>query len=251
MQQPGKPIKLDDRPLYARAIDALREIIESEHLSTGDRLPSEELLAKQLGISRPTLREAMGHLETQGVIIRRQGVGTFVADSPQSSLLGGIEKLESLQSRARKAGLHVATEERHISREPMHPEWTRDLGEYFQGELVRIETVQSVDGRRTAYFDSYLPLALGDLHELQAFEGTAIEYVNQRSGVVISHTRSGVFAIRAEENIGAKLGVEPDEAILHLKEIYITSGSAAVGLSLNYFLTDAFQFYVIRQVVQD
>jgi len=250
MQGPGGPIKLDNRPLYARAIDALRVLIESEHFATGDRLPSEELLAKQLGISRSTLREAMGHLETQGVIVRRQGVGTFVAEPAHSSLLGGIEQLESLQSRARKAGFDVQTDERRVSREPVHPEWSRELGQYFQGELARLESVQSVNGRRMAYFDSYLPLAFGDLRELETFDGTAIEFINRYSDAGVSHTRSGVFAIRADAGLAARMGVEPDEAILHLKEIYFSARSVAVGISMNYFLTEAFHFYVIRQVVQ-
>jgi len=251
MQGPGGPIKLDNRPLYARAIDALRALIESEQFKTGDRLPSEELLAKQLGISRSTLREAMGHLETQGAIVRRQGVGTFVADPVYTSLLGGIEQLESLQSRARKAGFDVRTEERRVSQEVMHTEWSRELGEYFQGDLLRLETVQSVNGRRMAYFDSYLPLALSDVRGLRDFEGTAIEYINRHSETTISHTRSGVFAIRADPSLAVRLGVEPDEAILHLKEIYFTARSVAVGVSLNYFLTEAFHFYVIRQVIQE
>lgn len=250
MPGPGGPIKFDNRPLYARAIDALRALIESEQFNTGDRLPSEELLAKQLGISRSTLREAMGHLETQGAIVRRQGVGTFVADPANSSLLGGIEQLESLQSRARKAGYDVRTEERVVSREPMHSDWAHEFGEYFQGDLARLESVQSVNGRRMAYFDSYLPLAFSDLHELQAFNGTAIEYINQRSEALISHTRSGVFAIRADASLATRMGVERNEAVLHLREIYFTARSVAVGVSMNYFLTEAFHFYVIRQVIQ-
>jgi GntR family transcriptional regulator len=49
----------------------------------GDRLPTEPLLAQKLGVSRATLREAMRSFESQGLIRRRQGIGTFVVGRPQ------------------------------------------------------------------------------------------------------------------------------------------------------------------------
>jgi len=73
-----KPFK---RPLYLRIIDELTELIDA--LEPGDFLPSEPKLAKQLGVSRATLREAMRVFEGRGLIIRRQGVGTLVASPPQ------------------------------------------------------------------------------------------------------------------------------------------------------------------------
>ena len=48
----------------------------------GERLPSEPVLARRLGVSRATLREAMRTFETQGLISRQQGVGTFVTRPP-------------------------------------------------------------------------------------------------------------------------------------------------------------------------
>jgi GntR family transcriptional regulator len=248
--QPGQPIRPDNRRLYARAIEALRLLIESNRLKAGDRMPSEDLLAKQLGISRSTLREAMGHLETQGFIVRKQGVGTFVSEPIERSFLGGIEQLESFRSRAIRAGLDVSTAERRVGRVLLPQGWDRELREPFDGEMARMEAVQSVAGRRIAYFDSYLPLAQVDIDELEKFEGTAIEYFNQRCEAPITHTRSGVFAIRADRQLGQRFLVPEGEAILHLREVYYTSEGTSVGVSLNYFLTDAFHFYVIRQVIE-
>ena len=225
-------------------------LIESDELRAGDRMPSEGVLAKQLGISRSTLREAMGHLETQGLIVRKQGIGTFVSEPVKASFLGGIEQLESFRSRAIRAGLEVDTIERRISRLPMPQVWDSEMREPFDSDIIRMEAVQSVAGRRVAYFDSYLPVSVCDLDELKEFEGTAIEYFNLKCESPISHTRSAVFSIRANPELGEKLSVVEGEATLHLRELYYTSDGKAVGLSLNYFLTDAFHFYVIRQVVE-
>ena len=65
----------------------------------GDRLPSEPDLAKQLGVSRATLREAMRSFETQGLIRRRQGAGTFVVGQVPV-IDAGLELLESLDTMA-------------------------------------------------------------------------------------------------------------------------------------------------------
>src|SRR5690349_18110301 len=58
------------------------ELIKREELQPGDRLPPERELAKQLGISRPSLRSGLGSLISMGVLQSRQGAGTFLVDGP-------------------------------------------------------------------------------------------------------------------------------------------------------------------------
>jgi len=84
----------DRRPLYVQAIDALTNMIETGQLKTGAQLPPEDELAKRLGISRSTLREALGHLESHGLIARRQGIGTFVSIPTGPGFFGGLQRLE-------------------------------------------------------------------------------------------------------------------------------------------------------------
>ena len=75
------PLRADQRPLYAQASEALKDLVQRNGYAAGDRLPSEIELSQRLGISRPTLREALRHLEEDGVIVRRHGVGTFVTEA--------------------------------------------------------------------------------------------------------------------------------------------------------------------------
>jgi GntR family transcriptional regulator, transcriptional repressor for pyruvate dehydrogenase complex len=58
------------------------ELIKREELKPGDRLPPERELAKDLGISRPSLRSGLSSLISMGVLRSRQGAGTFIADGP-------------------------------------------------------------------------------------------------------------------------------------------------------------------------
>src|SRR5271157_3278507 len=79
----------------------------------GDRLPSEPDLAKQMGVSRATLREAMRTFETQGLIRRRQGAGTFVVGKVPV-IDAGLELLESLDTMAERLGLEVSVSDLHV-----------------------------------------------------------------------------------------------------------------------------------------
>ena len=71
----------DDRlPLYLQLSSLIRRCISSGLLKPGDLLPSEAELCTRFGISRSTVRQALGELEEQGLILRRQGRGSFVAE---------------------------------------------------------------------------------------------------------------------------------------------------------------------------
>jgi len=64
----------------------LREEIASGRLQSGERLPTEQQLSKTYGVSRPIVREAIGRLKHDGLVLSRQGAGAFVADPKASSV---------------------------------------------------------------------------------------------------------------------------------------------------------------------
>ena len=66
-------------PLYHQLAEQLSAAIDTGTLSPGDAFENELALAERLGLSRPTVRRAIGELVTQGLLVRRRGVGTTVA----------------------------------------------------------------------------------------------------------------------------------------------------------------------------
>lgn len=69
-----------DIPLYSQIVSIVKRNISAGTLSTGDLLPSEAELCKTFDISRSTVRQAIGTLESEGLVVRKQGRGTFVAE---------------------------------------------------------------------------------------------------------------------------------------------------------------------------
>lgn len=72
--------------LYEQVAAQIESLIRKDHLAPGSRLPSERDLAASLGVSRPSLREAMIALETMGLIDVRVGDGTFISERPTGQI---------------------------------------------------------------------------------------------------------------------------------------------------------------------
>ncbi len=72
--------------IFEQAVEQLRELISSGRLKPGDRLPTEQVLCRQLNISRSTVREALRVLEAEGWVEVRRGMGSFIVERPVTIL---------------------------------------------------------------------------------------------------------------------------------------------------------------------
>ena len=70
--------QVDTRRLYQQIADQIRDLIQQGRFQAGARLPPERELAQQLGVSRPSVREALIALEIAGCVEVRQGAGVYV-----------------------------------------------------------------------------------------------------------------------------------------------------------------------------
>lgn len=104
----GQFNQVDTRRLYQRIADQIRSLIEDGRFADGERLPPERDLAQQLGVSRPSVREALIALEIEGIVEVRMGAGVFVCAtakapaSPATSL--GENPIELMNARAALEG---------------------------------------------------------------------------------------------------------------------------------------------------
>lgn len=80
---------VEPRRLYRQIADQLRKLISKGRLATGARLPAERELARRLGVSRPSLREALIALEVEGLLEVRVGSGIYVGQGARGEPIGG------------------------------------------------------------------------------------------------------------------------------------------------------------------
>ena len=122
----------------------------------GARLISEPELAKQLGVSRATLREAMRTFETQGLIRRRQGAGTFVVGKVPV-MDAGLEVLESLETMARRMNLAITISDLSLEQVDATEDQSFGFSVPVGSCLTRIRRVMRADTRPVAYLIDTLP----------------------------------------------------------------------------------------------
>lgn len=238
-------IKTDDRPLYAQAVDTLRSLINRE-FQPGDRLPSEPELGQQLGISRTTLRVAMGFLEQQGMITRRHGVGTFVSTPSPAAVSGGLQFLQTIQDLAKSANITAVATDLTITEETASKETAGILTIDPGTPLNKIQYKITINSLPVAYINTLALAEAVSAEELTQSGETFLEYLIKVDNLGIAYTHSKIFAIEADERLADELMVELNKALLHLIETYYTSHGNPVALSYNYFVTDRFNFYIGR-----
>jgi len=164
---------------YQRLSTELADLIA--RTEPGERLLSEPALAKQLGVSRATLREAMRAFEGQGLIRRRQGIGTFVVSHKQV-IESGLEVLQSIESLAEKIQLPVSMGDLKIRQIFADTSLSEKLRVIEGAELIEVKRVIRAEGRSVAFLVDILPekvLISSDLEE--GFTGSVLDLLLKRT----------------------------------------------------------------------
>ncbi|HET9866075.1 MAG TPA: GntR family transcriptional regulator, partial [Nitrospira sp.] len=146
----------------------------------GSRLVSEPELAKQMGVSRATLREAMRTFETQGLIRRRQGSGTFVVGKVPV-MDAGLEVLESLETMARRMNLVITVSDLNFEQVDANEDQALGLGVVVGTCLTNVRRVIRADTRPVAYLIDTLPEDVLRIQDLPAgFNGSMLDFLLER-----------------------------------------------------------------------
>jgi len=243
-----QPLRIKKTPLHLQAHEHLLGLIEDGVYQPGDQLPSEVDLAAQLGISRPTLREALLNLEQEGFIIRKHGVGTFVASEERYRLEGGLERLESILEMAARHESDVGYHDLHVQEEPASLELAEKLHVPPGTPLTSVHRVLVVDDVPGSYMLDVAPASLlspAEVHE--QFRGSVLDLLRHKPDLEIAQAVADIVARNADAFLAQKLGIESGQAILLLEETLFDQTGEVIELSYNYFVPDFFRFHVVRR----
>jgi len=234
------------RPLYQSTTHALAEILRQA--TPGSALPSEPRLARQLGVSRSTLREAMRPFEQRGLVTRRQGVGTFVTSQPQV-IETGLEQLVSIQRLAARQGLQTSMGELRVLRRQPNQAEIEEAGWPDSGQVLQIERVILSESRPVAFLVDCVPQKLLPGDSLgEDFRGSVLDLFLQRGQPRLDYSRTELSAVGAPPEIARRLQLQPGEVLLSMRASLYDLQGGVVDRSHSHFLPETFRFHVVRRV---
>ena len=214
----------------------------------GGKLPSEPTLAKQMGVSRATLREAMRIFETQGIIHRRQGVGTFVV--PPSQIIDtGLEVLESIETLASKINLDVEMGDLE-GKSIQANEILADKLHLNPGDpLIQIRRVILTETAPVAYLIDILPEGILNPELLdKQFSGSVLDLIIQMGNPNLSISKTEISAIHAPVDVAKALHIQRGDTLLLLNSLLFNAQGEPIDFSYSYFLPGHFRLHIIRKI---
>lgn len=236
-------------PLYVQLREALRADIEQRGLEPGDRLPTEAELEARYGVSRSTIRQAVGDLEAEGLLRRIQGKGTFVA----TRRIQHVPVLTSFSDLLRSQGHRPAHRLLDTDVVVAPSEVRQDLELDETARCRRLERVLLADDDPVGVSRTWLPLATLGAHDDRIATGTAggrslYELLGESAPELVPHT--GVETIRPALAGGPEtrlLACEPGTALLQIHRLTWTVTGAPLEFTQLLFVPGRYEYRVQLQ----
>lgn len=191
-------------PLYYQLKQRLQEHLATERLQQGDVIPSERELQERFAVSRATVRQAVGELVSEGVLERRQGVGTVVARPKIAPELRQLTSFsEDMRARGLRPGAQLITAEQVQAPLPVRELYGIDA-DVPVWMLYRLRLADEEPlGLQRIFLPPSLPFTLAEIMAMESY----YQLLERRFGLLMS---------RAEELLGARNATEPEAMLLRI-----------------------------------
>lgn len=204
-------------PLYHQIFLIIRNRIYAGNLAAGDRVPGEQDLCDEFGVSRITAKRALNELADAGLVIRERGRGTRVIQRPAvpavtSSIEGWLENI-SLMSHSTKAqvlefGYAAALDDIAAALE-LAP----------GSEVQRAVRIRRLDGQPMSYLVTYVPAEIGRHYTRTDLNSTPLLKLLEKAGVAVASARQSISATIADADIADALECPAGSPLIEVRRI--------------------------------
>lgn len=210
-----------------------------QEMEEGALLPPERELAERYGVSRVTLRQAVGELVLEGKLQRRQGSRTAVAPPKLVQPLALVSYTEGVRRQGREPGRTLITAESL----PADPGLAADLRIEPAGEVLHLERVLLADGERIGLESTYLPAArFSGLLEEFSPDASLYEFLRTRHGVVFAEARERVETVLATPREALLIGTGPSLPMMLMHRVSQDAAGVPIERVRSLYRGDRFSF---------
>ena len=190
------------RTLRAQGAEELRTLVEAEY-SPGDRLPPEAELARRIGLSRNTLREAIGLLAAEGLVERKWGVGTTVRE-PHAPAVFSVTDVSPVRDVIRAAGHRGALKQCMIEAGTADEELATTLGMKVGTAIWVIGRTFTIDDVPAIQMQDFMAQTIAgtllDPSPLDDFDVDMVGLIKDQTGQILTRMEGKIDAIPAKDS---------------------------------------------------
>lgn len=227
-------------PLHYQVEELLRKMIELPEYQEGGFLPKEIDLAKRLGISRNTIRQATNKLEYEGLLIRKKGVGTKVS---QKTLTTNLDSWHSFTQEMSEKGIEFV----NFLIETRMEKADAKIATFMQiPEGTEIHCLARLRGFRDGpfvYFESYFHPRIG-ITGNEDFTRPLYDIIEQDYHIVPSISRERIRAKSASALTARRLRIIRGEPVLVRERFVSDQGDRPVEYNIGFYIAEKFTYSI-------
>ncbi len=227
-------------PLHAQAEELLRRLIKLPKFKNGALLPKEVDLSNRLGISRNTLRHATNKLVNEGLLVRKKGVGTTVANG---NVVTHLENWHSFTQEMNEQGIAFKNFDIQVSKVQADEKITRFFRIAKQKEVIKLVRLRGTQEGPFVYFESYFHPRIG-LNGTEDFTKPLYELLEKEYSTIPVRSSEILRAQLATTQIAKWLRIEPKSAILVRERFVYDPGDRPIEYNIGYYRADKFAYSI-------
>lgn len=227
-------------PLHVQVEGMLRKMIEKPEYQEGKLLPNEVDIAKKLGISRSTVRQATNKLVYENLLIRKKGVGTKVA---KNNITTKLNKWTSFTHEMDEKGVVFKNYSLKVNFIVPDVEIQELFGLKEGEKILKLERLKGPDSGPIVHFISYFHPRTGLTLE-DDYSKPLYETLEREHHIVAAVSKEGISAILADAKISKALNVKLGEPILFRKRVVCDPGDRPFEYNLGYYRADRFTYTI-------
>lgn len=227
-------------PLYVQIAESLLDRIESGELRPGDRLPPERDLSQTLEVNRMTVRRALQVLELQGLLMRRQGDGTYVTAPKIERQAGNLVPFtKGMQRRGYTPGAEVITFERR----PAEPSVAKELQLPVSTPVYTIRRLRLINQEPVMLERFTLPVRrVPGLERYDLASRSVYEVMETEYGISVTRARQSLEPVVAAEYEAELLRVNPGAPLMLEQRLSFDQDDQPIEYGNDLYRGDRFRF---------
>ncbi len=224
-------------PLYYQLSHLVRMRIEAGTISSNGRLPSEQALCREFGVSRTTIRQALAVLKARGLLSGRRGAGTFVSEGPGPGLVvraSGDPLHHGLGTKVQIASIETTAAPARVADFLQLPP---------ESPVLRVVRRHRLGGAPLSVVITYLPSDFAPVVTRANLLRTSLhELLWRQRGLALGRSVHTLRVQRADETIAPLLGVPLMDPVLYIESKGYLDTGQPIRLTDNFFREDGYQY---------